>query len=249
MAFSFDEFIPVYPRQDDPNLQYNINTKKEFLDVAGEPRERRPTPGQLYKHQEAFRRYMIHSDRMLNIQSVGTGKTCAMVSIAEYYKKYKDIENIKKVYILVSGPSIEEEIKRQIACDCTLKDYLNEQVMDSTKQGIYRQKALTRSINQWYKIMTYGKMAKEVIKLGLNAENIDRVYSGSLFLVDEAHYLNDKRSNKQFKEESGEDMDIDPTSPDNTTLEEQYQVLWKLFHSVKRSKIILSTATPMVNDV
>lgn len=240
LLFSFEDFIPVYPKQDDPEIQYKINTKKEFVEVSGEPVEPKPTPGELYRHQKAFKRYLIHSDRILNIQSTGTGKTCAMVAVAEYYKRYKEKEHINKVFVLVNGPSVQAEFIRQIACDCTNKEYLTENVTDPGKDPRYRRQALSREISKWYKIMTYGEMVKLVQSVGLDEEKIESEFSGSIFLVDEAHYLNEKRKVKQAKDDFGEGVE---------DVAKQYQVLWKLFHNVKRSKIILSTATPMINDV
>ena len=49
------------------------------------------------------------------------------------------------------------------------------------------------------------------------------------------------------QEENAEENDEDEKQEEEKKT--QYQVLWKLFHLVKRSKIILGTATPMINDV
>jgi hypothetical protein len=247
MSFNLEDFIPVYPEQDDPEIQYKIGTKKEFIDVSAEISEAPPRPGDLYMHQKAFKRYMMNQDKILNIQSVGTGKTCAMISIAEQFKNDSNFNN--RVYVILRGPSLQQEIKKQIACDCTDKVYLTESVTDSSKDEISRMKALTRNIHERYQFRTYSSFAKEILKTGFLDEEIDRIYSGCIFLVDEAHYLNEKRQSKQYKNETGEELDVDPTNPDDFDKEEDYKTLWKFFHKVKRCKIILSTATPMINDV
>ena len=247
MSFNLEDFIPVYPEQDDPDIQYKIGVKKEFIDVSAEISEAPPKPGDLYMHQKAFKRYMTNQDKILNIQSVGTGKTCAMISIAEQFKN--DPYFNKEVYIILRGPSLQQEIKKQIACDCTDKVYLTESVIDSSKDEISRMKALTRNIHERYQFRTYSSFAKEILKTGFLEEEIDRIYSGCIFLVDEAHYLNEKRQSKQYKNETGEELDVDPSGADDFDKEEDYKTLWKFFHMVKRSKVILSTATPMINDV
>ena len=247
-TFNLEDFIPVYPNQEESDVQYKIGIKKEFLDFSAEISESPPKPGELYKHQEAFKRYMLTNDRVLNIQSVGTGKTCAMISIAEHYTNDPNYNG--KVYILVRGPALISEFKRQIACDCTNRTYLTPEVLDSNKDEANRLMSLTRSVNKRYQIMTYGQFAKEVFNdTKLEEQNIIEQYSGCIFLVDEAHYLIEKLDAKQVKEETGEDKDIDPSGSDDKDKEQQYKVLWKLFHTVKRSKVILATATPMVNDV
>ena len=132
MSFKLEDFIPTYPEQDDPDLQYKIGVKKEFLDVSALTSEGlyKPKPGELYMHQKAFKRYMMDQDRILNIQSVGTGKTCAMITIAEQFKNDPNFNG--KVYIILRGPSLQQEIKKQIACDCTDKTYLTERTEEIT---------------------------------------------------------------------------------------------------------------------
>jgi hypothetical protein len=247
MSFKLEDFIPIYPEQDDPDIQYKIGVKKEFIDVSALIKEGNPKPGELYMHQQAFKRYMTYQDKILNIQSVGTGKTCAMISIAEQFKNDPNFNN--KVYIILRGPSLQQEIKKQIACDCTDKVYLTESVTDPTKEAINRSKALTRNIHERYVFRTYSSFAKEILKTGFTPEELNRVYSGCIFLVDEAHYLNEKRLSKQYKDETGEEMDIEPSTPGDENKEEDYNTLWKFFHIIKRCKIVLSTATPMINDV
>lgn len=246
--FSLEDFIPVYPKQDDLDVQYKFGVKKEFLDVSAQMFEPIPKPGELFKHQEAFKRYMLTNDRILNIQSVGTGKTCAMISVAEHYTNDPNYNN--DVYILVRGPALVSEFKRQIACDCTNRTYLTPEVTDSNKDEASRLMSLTRSLKKRYQIMTYGQFTKEVFNnTRLDEENLINQYSGCIFLIDEAHYLIEKNESKQVKEETNEELEIDPASNDDKDKEQQYKVLWKLFHTVKRSKVILATATPMVNDV
>lgn len=246
MSLQFEDFIPVYPRQDDSNVQYKIGIKREFLEVSGSSYEPPPNKGQLYKHQKAFLRYMRQMDRMLNIQSVGTGKTCALVALGEYYNENPG--KIKHVYVLERGETTIDEFKKQIAYNCTDGKYLTEKVIDPTVDERYRKGALTREIGKFYSVMTYGELANEVSKNGLSEEAINEKYSDCIFFVDEAHNLNEDRSLRSTKEENAEEIDIDD-SEKGKEKDKYYKILWKLFHRVKRSKVILATATPMINEV
>lgn len=246
---TFEDFIPTYPEDSDPDIQHLITTKNEFLEVSGKISEPRPERGNYYRHQKALFRYMLYHDRMLNIQETGTGKSCSLVAIAEYFKKFQHEKEIKRVIVLEKGPSTVDEFKRQIACSCTPEqnDYITERVTDITLRERDRKSNLTRALNKWYSIKTYGNFVSEIQKSRMTDEQLAEAYSGCIFFVDEAHNLSEDRTVKQRKKENAEENDEDEKQEEEKKT--QYQVLWKLFHLVKRSKIILGTATPMINDV
>jgi hypothetical protein len=246
---TFEDFIPTYPEDSDPDIQHLITLKNEFLEVSGKVSEPRPERGNYYRHQKALFRYMLYHDRMLNIQETGTGKSCSLVAIAEYFKKFQHEKEIKRVIVLEKGPSTVDEFKRQIACSCTPEqnDYITERVTDITLRERDRKSNLTRALNKWYSIKTYGNFVSEIQKSRMTDEQLAEAYSGCIFFIDEAHNLSEDRAVKERKKENAEENDEDEKQEEEK--QTQYQVLWKLFHLVKRSKIILGTATPMINEV
>lgn len=245
-SLTFEQFIPVYPEDNEVDIQRIIANKREFLEVAGTITEPKPKRGQYYKHQKALLRYMKYHDRMLVVHETGTGKTCSLVAISEYYRKNADI---KQVYILEKGDTTKEEFKKQIVCSCTSEDAgfitaknTNPFSTERTRKGL-----LTRSIhNAGYNVMTYGDFARRIKEQQLTDDEIEKQYSGCLFFVDEAHNLSEDRSaiRKQAKA-TGENVDSDEKEEE----EFYYDVLFRVFHIVKRSKIVLATATPMINKV
>jgi hypothetical protein len=240
MDFNFEDFIPIYPSQDDPEIQRIIGTKKEFLDVKGVYNEAAPSAGNLYKHQEAFKRYMAQYDRMLNIHSVGTGKTCALVAVVEFMKNNP---NFKRAYVLEKGESTKEEFKKQIVSSCTKDVYISDK-LSNVKDETQKRNLLTRTVKKVYNVMSYGDLVKEVKTTGTSPEEIEKNFSGCIFIVDEAHNLID---NPKKASKSEETMETEGESKEE--LKDKYNILWKLFHNVKRSKVILATATPMINEV
>ena len=249
-ALTFEEFIPTYPEDIDPQIQELITYKNEFLEVSGKVKEPIPKPGEYYRHQKALFRYMIAHDRMLNIQETGTGKTCSLVAIAEYYKKYKEEKQIKHVYVLEKGSTTVDEFKKQIACNCTSpenNDYITAGVTDITLQERHRKGNLTRSLGKWYTIKSYGVFVSEINKMNLTDEQLENEFSGCIFFVDEAHNLTEDKTIEKQKEETGDVIEEDVK--EEKEKRSIYKTLWRLFHIVKRSKIILGTATPMINDV
>ena len=242
MEFKFEDFIPVYPLQDDPDVQRILGNKAEFLEVKSIYNEAAPSLGNLYKHQEAFKRYLTQYDRMLNIHSVGTGKTCALVAVVEHMKNNP---YFKRAYVLEKGDNTKEEFKKQIATKCTKDVYLSEKYKEA-KDEVQKRSALTRAISGTYKIMSYGDLVNEVKRNGTTPEDIEKNYSGCIFIVDEAHNL--LESTEKINKKTGDiiDQDLEEGQKDP---KDKYNILWKLFHNVKRSKVILATATPMINDV
>lgn len=248
-SITFEDFIPTYPEDSDPDVQKLISVKNEFLEVSGTISEPRPKRGEYYRHQKAFFRYMLFHDRILNIQETGTGKSCSLVAIAEYFKKFQHEKEIKRVIVLERGPSTVDEFKRQIACSCTPEnnDYITEKVTDVTLRERDRKSNLTRALHKWYSIKTYGNFVSEIQKSRMTEQQLAEEYSGCIFFIDEAHNLSEDRSVKERKKENDEENDEEVKIEEEKKT--QYQVLWKLFHLVKRSKIILGTATPMINEV
>ena len=65
-------------------------------------------------------------------------------------------------------------------------------------------------------------------------DDIIREYSGSLFYIDEVHSIGRK----------------DPFSGQNSEeLTTVYNTLWRILHLIKRSKVMIGSATPMINNV
>jgi hypothetical protein len=241
--FKYTDFIPAYPDVDDPNLQWKISTKKEFAEVTGRIREPAPKRGEYYRHQQAFTRYLRQYDKLLNIQETGTGKTCALVALAEYYKKHR--QEIKRVYVLEKGPSTKNDFKHQIIFNCTAGEYETSMVKNATKDAV-RKSNMTREVSKWYEIMTYKAFVNTIVNRQMSDQEIIDEFSGCIFLVDEGHNLrNDLNSNR-----TDEDPDNQRQNRERAEqVSKVYNVLWRVFHLIKRSKIIIATATPMINNV
>jgi hypothetical protein len=245
-SLSFEDFIPVYPEDNEINLQRIIANKREFLEVAGTITEPKPKRGEYYKHQKALLRYMKYHDRMMVIHETGTGKTCSLVAISEFYRK---TTGFNRVYILEKGKTTVNEFTKQIACVCTSEDagFITQRVTDIFSLEKTRKGNLTRNIHKAkYEVMTYGEFTKEIKDQKLSDEEIEQKYSGCIFFVDEAHNLSEDRSAEKRQEKvRGEEVDKNEKEEE----EFYYDVLFRVFHLVKRSKIVLATATPMINKV
>lgn len=259
-----EDLLAFYPDPMTPGIQTIISNKREFAELSSSPTEKIPAPGQYYKHQEFIGRLMTFTDRLLLMHQTGTGKTRAFIRVAEYYKNLMLIGNspIRKIFILVKGPSLKREIRDQILCSDATGFFMTDAIRNATTEES-RRKAISKSISKWYTVMTYYSFASlfgsyekvqdlepdgtpKVHKSGrkkdepiykrvvsdFNPVNLIEEYSNSLIIVDEAHNLR-----------------IDPDLDGNKKEEEfVYKQINRAFHLIQKSKIILSTATPMIND-
>lgn len=253
------DFIPTYPPLSQEHFQSYISSKEEFKELSSELNEATPKSGDYYKHQELILRYMRIYNRILLFHKPGTGKSCVISAVGEYYRRSlfsnDETMKIKKVIILVHGNTLVKEMQKQLICKCPYgREYITKQVLDS-KTETSRKNNITRSLKKWYEIKPYGVFINRILgketeegksstksktkrkgklivkedKRMTDAE-IKRKYSNCVFVIDEAHYFrNDSSTGKNIFS--------------------QYTELWRILHLIENSKIILSTATPMVNDV
>lgn len=183
---------------------------------------------------------MSEYDKQLVIWETGAGKTCGFIGVSEFFK-IRENTPINQVYILVKGQNLIDEIKSQLVYKCTSGEYETENVMKSTNES-QRKSNISRAIKDFYTITTYYRFAKEISKYGGNRKLLAEKYSGSIFIVDEVHNLRLNILDEDKPRRSKKDI--------NTIRYQQfvYRHLFALFHAVKRSKIMLLTATPMINE-
>nr|QBK90591.1 MAG: DEAD/SNF2-like helicase [Pithovirus LCPAC104] len=240
-----DDLIYTYPDISNKNFQQLITAKKEFQQLKAFPREDVPPRGQFFRHQRLIHLYMLIYDKLLLIHKTGTGKTCAALGSSEMFRisfldalvDYVDLylkpkkTHIKRIYILVKGPALEREIRRQLLCKCSKPgEFETEQIKKATTRRA-KEANITRELNKWYSIMTYGQFVNRY-KENDNDLSIKEEYSGSMFIIDEVHNL------------------IVSEIPDKsiTTKKETYRQIKRLFSLIERSKIMLLSATPMINE-
>ena len=253
-----DDLVYTYPDITDPLIQTKLSAKQEFKELATSRDENIPRRGEFFKHQRQIMRYLLEYDRLLMIHRAGTGKTCAVVGSSELFKRalsnaISDIvtqyittnrTHIKHVHVLVKGPALEAEFKNQIVCRCTKPGTYETKQVKSSKTERARRANISKSINTFYTIESYGDLARKVMKSGYTNEQIKQLYSGTLFIVDEAHNL--RLDDAETLGENAEN--IEETNRRAKNKELIYKQLHRIFHLVERSKIVLLTATPAVND-
>lgn len=257
---SLADLLSYYRPATVDKFQTMLSGKKEFSELASEPGERLARRrGSLYKHQQFVERFLRAYDRLLLIHETGTGKTCSVAAFTEYAHRMAQAREkgddtdaklrIKQAIVLVGGPSQVLEFKRQIACVCT--EGLYEPTEAQRQLGQRAQKAVvTRLIHTWYKVMSYESffnIIRDRFTQGgvLNVETIVSEFSDTIFWLDEIHNLRlDQNENftvvvtnnqPQILIEGAEKVKI-------------YKTIWNVLHLALRCRVILSSATPMINE-
>lgn len=222
------DFIENYEDHYDEDIQWKTSCRNEFLELRGFKRENPPEVGKFFKHQDLFFRYGRFHDRMLNIHETGTGKTGSIINLTEYLRK-NEPERVKRVYVLEPGPPTVEDFKDQLIKLSSDESY--KRLLDIEEEKTYKNN-MTRMINKNYEITTYQRFVKD----NITTQEINEYYDDCIFFLDEAHKL------RNLSDVSGSKLTDDQ-------INKIYNYLWKVVHTAKRIKVVVATATPMINEI
>lgn len=241
MALDLADVVYSYPDVDDPDFQSKISSKFEFSSLKTSPTEPVPARGKPFKHQAIILRYMLQYERLFLVHEPGTGKTCSSVfaaesnfrreiagAISDYLLNYIQPRktNIQRIYVLTRGPTLRDEFLYQIICRCTTR--YDTESLNSVSNEVMRERKIHTEVNKSYSVYTYGGLVREVVGRNLTDAQIAEEFSNSFFIIDEPQYLADP--------ELGEDKN-------------SYDGLHRIIHLAKNSKVMATTATPMIDKV
>jgi hypothetical protein len=226
MYVEYEEFLPLYPEVEDPQLQQKLFNKHEFqqLRLTRDLEPLSGDPGVLAQHQRITQRFLSpHTlyDELLVCHETGTGKSRVAFAISEALLQSGTFD---RVYVLTSNKPIQDNLRQELALYSP-----RFTAPESDLRGILPPRA-----NKWYQWYTFYEFAKQLTPL--SAEQLHERYARSVFIVDEVHRL----------------IKGDETSRERTTqrdLEQVYEQLHRLFHACTNRKIVLLSATPMRDRV
>lgn len=253
------DMLESYPSSMTPGFQTLITAKEEFAELASDVGEKLPKgQGNLYKHQKFVSRYLRSYNSLLILDETGTGKSCSVLGFTEYTRRELEkakidptkadekVSHLKKVVVLVKGPTQKAEFRNQLVCRCSDGRYKENTLVKKAKSAKVRKTNISLELKKaGYSVSTYTSFANRIFekystldeannnRIITNADDIRLIedYSDTIFWIDEAHNLL-----------------IDPEVSSNISeKQETYATIWRLLHLVRRCKIIISTATPMIN--
>lgn len=221
--FQISDLFPVFPMLDDPDFNCKFNSKKEFstLSRSGDYDAR------LTYHQEFVRRFFHPSTGyrvLMLLHEVGTGKSRSMLAVMEDYMLDP---TYGKPLILVKGDSQQVNIKGEIMLFSQYgKVGLQEKEFASSRG---KNIAYSKDINKYYEIENYQSFAnkiRDLLSQEKGRELIRQKYSRRVIGLDEVHNLRSVDKKK-----------------------DAYKYIHEFLHIIEEAKILLLTATPMVDNV
>jgi hypothetical protein len=263
--FQLEDLLAYYPPSDTSHIQTIFTSKKEFNELKSSANEPPPKKGEFFKHQKLIQRFMRAVDKLLILHEAGTGKTCTMLAVSEFYEMMsRTLEGmsdsllrqgfpIKKTYVIVRNEILRDEFINQLVCTCTIAKYETKYVKEA-KDERSRMSRIKKEIGRWYEVLTFREFSNRVnerkkegldvkgkniykIESKLSDEEIKEEFSNCLFFADEIHNLRNVEGD--FGEITDEDKESSMLN---------YTSMWQVFHAANNIKIMLATATPMIND-
>lgn len=235
-----DERLDTYPSE---SFNDAVVTKREFASLQLSRTEPIPTrPGEYLAHQKYIARYMASStgyDELLLFHEPGTGKTCTAVALAESIKADRS-SNIRRAMVFAKGEGLLNNFRDELVFRCTDGRYVPRGYTTLTE--LQRVRRLRQAVSDFYAFDTFETFAKRLAEL--TDDQIRTRYEDSLLIVDEAHNLRYKSRAIAAEEERDADPD-DASAPEDTSPLDVYDQFYRLFHALKRRKILLLTGTPI----
>ena len=245
------ELIETYPSSYTKGIQTLITAKKELAELSSSSSEKAPEFGSFFKHQLLTHRVLRFLDDFLVISETGTGKSAEILGFTESALNAYDNERSGIEYddrlshfgriMIFAGELQEEDIKNQLINKIARK-YLEVKDISDAKNEKMRRAGVKRVLKRaGYQIHQYRSFCNSIRRdYPETAEGDRRMaedFSDTIFWIDEVH-------NITGSEDQNSDKGDDNVSDDATI----YETFWRIFHTAKRCKKIISTATPMINS-
>lgn len=164
----------------------------------------------------------------------GVGKTCGAVQITEALRTAVQMFN-KSIYIIAPA-NLQQNYKETLLSECSGMRIPS----DVSPEERYNYISNTY---KFYSYIKFGKLVEKIYEQG-GEEALLKKFSNCVFVIDEAHNLNnlkeDTDTQNEMKESKNNDKEIQ---------RKLLNTLELLFESIKNSKLILLTATPIRNSI
>lgn len=254
-----------YPEPDDPELLAKIFKKREFYYYRVPQRDKMETYDEVQKYravnckkgeiepreQQAILPNYISPNTpykgVILMHGVGSGKTMSAIRIAEQFKDQVKKYNTK-IYVIVPGPNTRENFKKELL-NSTGETYLKnkEALNQMTRAEVDREKkAAIYAALQYYKILSYKTFYKKVLGEKIVEKKIvgDSKIKSSYRKTAEGEYERELVVDR-ITNMNNSILIVDEAH--NISGNEYGEALKKIIKNSENLRVILLTATPMIN--
>lgn len=260
-----NKFVSVYQPVTSPSFYTAINTNKnlEMYKVTDQYLQKYANSACKSKEwdslpfQEFVKVFMGENtpyNSILITWGTGVGKTCGAVQITEALRSAVQMFN-KSIYIIAPA-NLQQNYKETLLSECSgnrIPKNIDPKLRENYISKTYR----------FYSYIKFGKLVEAIVEQSVkNGQNpreaLLKKFSNCVFVIDEAHNLNNLKEDEETKEELKGDIKVkrgrkktqsEPDDEDNTAERRLLNTLELLFRSIKNSKLILLTATPIRNHL
>jgi hypothetical protein len=186
----------LYPSLNDPNFNIKIAQRKEFFntrydgEITDIPKQAElmcKAEFELMPHQHFVKNFLSFQtpyNSLLLYHSLGTGKTCSSIGIAEEMRSFMKQVGIKQRIMVVASPNVQANFRLQLFDERKLKKISNsnqsediwnidscignsllKEINPTNIRGLPREKIVSQInsiINNYYVFMGYGQLANYI---------------------------------------------------------------------------------------
>lgn len=237
--YNLHDFFYIYPKKD---LQKRLSNLREYNELKSKRKDViDPFTGN-FTHQNFSHRFMLNYNRLLLLWEAGAGKTWGGIGAADQFRKLKIEQELDikiRTYPQIYFNRVHTYIKR------TYIVVKNKSLISTFKNTIYQKTDIKtkKELKAFYTLVTYTGFYN--IITNLKPEQRIEKFRNTFVIIDEAH--NVKPSTSKAKESGKKRSKTDEST--GTDFRKIYNAYKDLFQSVTDMKIVLMTATPMIDNV
>jgi superfamily II DNA or RNA helicase len=189
-------------------------------------------------------------ENVLLYQTVGVGKTCTSISIAEGFKEY--VNNMgRRILVLVKNKNIQKNYMDELLSKCTAEEYLDSneyEIYSSSSQQALRSEIVSKAyktISKSYEFITYGVFVNKV----LGIKEFEKDEYGRV--TKRPKRINNVIQRRETKDSISalHNTVIIVDEAHNITNNDIYVALMKVLEKSYNYRLILLTATPIYDNI
>lgn len=268
----------LYPSLDDPYFNVKIASRKEFFDTQYDGTvydiEKRADELCSYKfelspHQlfvKNFLSFQTPYNSLLLYHSLGTGKTCSAIGVAEEMRSFMKQVGIKEKILIIASPNLQGNFRKQLFDESTLKKIVNpnnpeeytwniescvgnsllNEINPEIAKNIPQEKIVANInsiINQYYEFMGYGELANFITKI--IRVDTESGYSEKEIVAQEIKSIRRVFNNRLIIIDEVHNI---RSTKENKTRAPVATLLMKVAKYAQNMRLLLLSATPMFNS-
>lgn len=261
----------LYPDLNDPNFNIKIAQRKEFnetqydgtiYDIKEQADKLCNVDFELMPHQLFVKNFMSIQtpyNALLLFHSLGSGKTCTSIGIAEETRAYMKQIGLNQPIIIVASPNVQQNFRLQLFDERKLKlvngrwtsdtcvgNALLQEINPTNLSGIPKDRIVSEVntiINRYYSFMGYTELANYI-------RRHSEIPKASRFSMEEQKQLRIRKIHKYFDNrlvivDEAHNIRI---SEDNREEAKTATLLMEVARYANNMRLVLLSATPMYNS-